>query len=561
MTFLPIVGRELRVAARRRGTYWNRAVSALAAILVFGGALIFEAQAPPKELGKEVFNIVSGLFLLSSLAAGVRYTADCLSEEKREGTLGLLFLTDLRGYDVVLGKLAATSLNCIYALLAMLPVLAIPLLMGGVSVDELWRMALVLANALFFSLASGIFISSMSKSPRKAMFGTFLVILLVHGGLPSLGAWITYQYYNGTPLSTFFLPSAGYGYSLAFETGFKSRPGEYLESMLVIHGLGWALLAVASIIVRNSWQDKPAGAVRSRWRQHWQQWSYGNSAQRLAFRARLLDVNPCLWLGGRQRLKPTLVWTALGLGSCVWLWGALRWREDWLNELTYVFTAILLHGTFKLWVASEACLRLGPDHRSGALELLLSTPLTVREILRGQMLALRRQFFWPVMLVAGLDFLFLFSAFNRLGSAGDNQWVAWFCLGSILSFAADVYTSCWVGMWIGLIAKHPNRATLATFARVVLLPCGAWSALMILISLLQLWSVLDRSDAFSMLLWFGLGFANDAALFFWSRHRLLRDLRVVATQRFVPGRPVLGGWPSRKPVANTGLPPAVTSET
>ena len=42
MTFLPIVGRELRVAARRRGTYWNRAVSALAAILVFGGALIFE---------------------------------------------------------------------------------------------------------------------------------------------------------------------------------------------------------------------------------------------------------------------------------------------------------------------------------------------------------------------------------------------------------------------------------------------------------------------------------------------------------------------------------------
>ena len=111
MTFLPIVGRELRVTARRRGTYWNRALSALAAILIFGGALIFEAQAPPKELGQHVFNILSGLFLLSGLAAGVRYTADCLSEEKREGTLGLLFLTDLRGYDVVLGKLAATSLN------------------------------------------------------------------------------------------------------------------------------------------------------------------------------------------------------------------------------------------------------------------------------------------------------------------------------------------------------------------------------------------------------------------------------------------------------------------
>ena len=75
MTFLPIVERELRVTARRRGTYWNRALSALAAILIFGGALIFEAQTPPKELGKEVFNILSGLFLLSSLAAGVKQFA------------------------------------------------------------------------------------------------------------------------------------------------------------------------------------------------------------------------------------------------------------------------------------------------------------------------------------------------------------------------------------------------------------------------------------------------------------------------------------------------------
>src|SRR6266496_5591895 len=192
MTFFPIVERELRVASRRRGTYWSRAVAALSAILIFLGTLWFDGLAAPKDLGKHAFDVLSGLFLLNSLAAGIRYTADCLSEEKREGTLGLLFLTDLRGHDVVLGKLAATSLNCIYALLAMFPVLAIPLLLGGVSVDESWRIALVLANALFFSLATGIFTSTMSKSPRKAMFCTLLLILLIHGGWPLLGAWITY---------------------------------------------------------------------------------------------------------------------------------------------------------------------------------------------------------------------------------------------------------------------------------------------------------------------------------------------------------------------------------
>src|SRR6059036_956890 len=169
MTFLPIVGRELRVTARRRGTYWNRALSALAAILIFGGALIFEAQAPPKELGKHVFDILSGLFLLSSLAAGIRYTADCLSAEKREGTLGFLFLTDLKSYDVVLGKLAATSLNGVFGLLALMPVLAIPILLGGVTLGDLVRLGVVLLNCLFFALSLAMFVSALSWQERKSV--------------------------------------------------------------------------------------------------------------------------------------------------------------------------------------------------------------------------------------------------------------------------------------------------------------------------------------------------------------------------------------------------------
>ena len=67
-----------------------------------------------------------------------------MSEEKREGTLGLLFLTDLRGFDVVLGKLVACSLRGAYGLVAALPVIGLALLMGGVTGFELWRLALVL---------------------------------------------------------------------------------------------------------------------------------------------------------------------------------------------------------------------------------------------------------------------------------------------------------------------------------------------------------------------------------------------------------------------------------
>src|SRR5580698_5628155 len=105
MTFLPIVERELRVAARRRGTYGMRTKIAGAATLAFAGCFVASEVAPSMTLGKTLFQGLSWLCLCYCLTAGRLMTADCLSREKRDGTLGLLFLTDLKGYDVVLGKL------------------------------------------------------------------------------------------------------------------------------------------------------------------------------------------------------------------------------------------------------------------------------------------------------------------------------------------------------------------------------------------------------------------------------------------------------------------------
>ena len=59
----------------------------------------------------------------------------------------------------------------------------------------------------------------------------------------------------------------------------------------------------------------------------------------------------------------------------------------------------------KVWFALEAGKQLSEDRKQGALELLLSTPLTVQDILRGQRLALERQFLGPVMVVLMVLFL------------------------------------------------------------------------------------------------------------------------------------------------------------
>src|SRR5213076_1085705 len=148
MTVLPIVGRELRVAARRPGTYWLRVTAAFVAIALFGWVLLnlLRDQVPSAAHGRYLFRALFGFAFVYCLFIGARLTADCLSEEKRDGTLGLLFLTDLKGYDVVFGKLAATSVNSIYALVAVVPVISLPVQLGGVTAMELWQSSLVLVN-------------------------------------------------------------------------------------------------------------------------------------------------------------------------------------------------------------------------------------------------------------------------------------------------------------------------------------------------------------------------------------------------------------------------------
>ena len=96
MTVLPIVERELRVAARRKGTYWSRLVAALLALFIFAGFITITTlgnQGWGSQIGPILFGVFSWLSFAFACAAGVFLTSDCLSEEKREGTLGLLFLT------------------------------------------------------------------------------------------------------------------------------------------------------------------------------------------------------------------------------------------------------------------------------------------------------------------------------------------------------------------------------------------------------------------------------------------------------------------------------------
>src|SRR6267154_556397 len=536
MTFLPIVARELRVASRRRGTYWSRSVMAMAAIIL-GFIVFIEVQSSaPHEAGQALFYVISYMAFVSCLATGVRSTADCLSEEKREGTLGLLFLTDLKGYDVVVGKLVATSLNAFYGLTAIFPVLAIPLLMGGVAHGEFWRMALVLANTFFFSLAIGMFMSSISKAPRKAMAGTLILLLFFSLGLLILQEWIPGIKHSPGLYRVFNLLEPGYSITLVSDVQYARMARDFWWSAGVIHGLGWVFLLLASFIVPRSWQDNPPGTKAMRWRDNWHRVSFGDAASRLAFRRRLLDINAFFWLAARARLKPVHVWVALGALTGLWIWGAVDNRSQWFDSGVCIVTAIVLTTTLKVWIASEAGRRLGEDRKIGSLELLLSTPLGVREILHGQMLALRRQFLAPLLTVLVVECVFLVASVrqNRGDVAELPFWVsAW--IAYMVMFVADALALGSVGMWVSLTAKNPNRTTGITVFRILVMPMLLFFAILIFYSFFRVAiSGPDFGWKTVLGLYLGLGIAADLYFGLTAWRRLHTDFREAAVQRFAP---------------------------
>ena len=137
MTLFPIVQRELLVASRRPGAFWARLVAAAVAVAVGAINLWYHGEwTGGTRIGRELFDTLAFVGYLFCLAAGPLFTADVLSEERRDGSLGLLFLTDLRSYDIVGGKLVAASVTALFSAMAALPVLAIPIRLGGVRLIE-----------------------------------------------------------------------------------------------------------------------------------------------------------------------------------------------------------------------------------------------------------------------------------------------------------------------------------------------------------------------------------------------------------------------------------------
>ncbi len=433
----------------------------------------------------------------------------------------MLFLTDLQGRDVIWGKLAATSVNALYGLLAILPMLVIPLQLGGVAGGVVWRVALILLNTLFFSLALGMYISTINKDERVAVAAT-VGLLVLSAILPWITGFFLDQYLAvdqrlaiwvfslSTPYAFIiclakFMPSAPMG---------SATPNLWL-SVALYHLAAWWLLWRAAKILPQVWQSDAKRGLLGRWQDALEQWGYGRAEKRRRHRARLLDRNPFLWHASRDRLKPWYVWLLLVSVGGTWAANHLDSRSPFFDDDSFLPACAILNLFFKVWVASEACVRLMSDRQAGALELLLSTPLSTGEIIHGQWLALRRQFLCPAIVMLAVEYYGLHFRLPFLPIAT-----------AMLVFMLDIGAIGWVSLWLGLRAKNTAHALLIATALVLLFPAAVGVILTVFFdALLGPGFTLNAT----IYLWCALGLVTDVGVgYFWARTQLRRRFRQVA---------------------------------
>jgi hypothetical protein len=188
-------------------------------------------------------------------------------------------------------------------------------------------------------------------------------------------------------------------------------------------------------------------------------------------------LQPMHWLAVRDGTPRRAAWRTMLALLPLWV-GAiaaslsiktLRMRET--AFIMAIFVAYGMHLIVKVLIAAEASRRMNEDRRSGAWELLLVTPLKIKDVLIGQKRALRNHFggVMNALWLTNVAMAWIVLTFGKLLDM-DASTQGLFCemfFGGMIALFADFYGLSWVGMWRGLTARQHHRAVLATLGHIM----------------------------------------------------------------------------------------------
>jgi hypothetical protein len=261
-------------------------------------------------------------------------------------------------------------------------------------------------------------------------------------------------------------PSPAGPFLLADDAAYLHAGRDFWVTLAVSHLLAWTFLGAACWRLPNLIASEERSGF---WRGLFSgNMVFGKSRRRAA----LLEINPVWWLADDSRRLRWLTWGVAVTGAVLLL---AFGRKGPMAVILNMYIAMPFYFVLKIFFAIQSCRLFGEARRSGSIELLYATPLTTRTVLRGQWLALRQIFLWPVivLLAAQIAGLLWSNLSEMAGSAGSIL----FPIQLLFQFgktALDFYALGWFGMWMALTNKKPDMVEGLTILFVLVLPVFAF---------------------------------------------------------------------------------------
>jgi ABC-type transport system involved in multi-copper enzyme maturation permease subunit len=208
----PIFNREVLIIPRSQRFFLTRAgYGAILLVLIWTGWQIMIGWRTVYEVGilarfeQILFRALVLTQLLMMLFFAPIAAATSVAHEKDRRTFILMLMTDMADWEIILGKLGSSLLLITVLLAAGLPVLAISLLLGGISPSQLLQIELVTLATGIVGGSVGLIVANWRDRTFQSLALTVLAVVLGLAAIEVVGLIVPVQI-NNQPISAFLDP-------------------------------------------------------------------------------------------------------------------------------------------------------------------------------------------------------------------------------------------------------------------------------------------------------------------------------------------------------------------
>ncbi len=519
---LPLLRRELLEASHKRRTY---ALRTLIAIIHGVGFLlyyfsVYSRRGSMRQLTGEgvdavYIQIMIDLFAICLLLPAMACSA--ISGEREKQTLGLLLISRIRPFALVVEKLLSRLLPMTTLLLITLPMLGVAFLLGGVELGDVLMILLLLLTTAIQVATVAIFCSSILNSALDAFWATYVMLaamFFVPGMVVETVGIPSFPLIRTLPIEQWVYPCMPqllaydgllYQGTSHLDAAISCVPALFIALLMLILSSRFVVRTGAGNAVETS--RAASGFIAFCWRtarrfvgwpivqmERLRDWLWANGhfliLRRKSIAALQTDA-PVAWreagstLLASWKLHVPLLLTILFLQW--WSFPDVIGRTHKAEEVCLIAdAAVLLLGL--MMIAGAGSRTFAAERSRETLDVLLTTPIRNRDLLNQKLAAVNRirWFILSGVLVTGLVHLFVVDmtylygrypvnwrmSFDYVAHHNRNRAWGYLPLNAVAGLLhAFVYLTImkWAAVFFSLVFRTQMKAMMATLIAVIAL--------------------------------------------------------------------------------------------